>query len=90
MLTEAKDRGFNFEETKVSKFDSSEKITVTDGQLKFEQEHLLIKLNIRDKIKHAELSKVKKPEPHPSVKIIKGPKADWEKGTGKKRQNQKN
>lgn len=77
---EAKKRGFNFNQTKIWPIPRlKRKIKITDGQLKFEFNHLLKKLKKRDKEKYKELLRVKKFLPHSLFQIIKGKKEKWEK-----------
>lgn len=75
---EAKRRGFDFDERKIVKA-KSKKIEVTSGQIMHEHKHLIKKLKIRDKRMHAEISKIKKIEPHPLIRVVKGAIEDWEK-----------
>ncbi|MEI7961649.1 MAG: pyrimidine dimer DNA glycosylase/endonuclease V [archaeon] len=78
ILLEAKKRGYSFDETKAKKFDV-EKIRVTKGQLIFEHKHIIKKLKNRAVEKHGEVSKLKKLDSHPLMKIVNGLVEDWEK-----------
>ena len=48
---EAKDRGYNFDLSKIPKMVSTKQLTVTRGQLEYEFNHLQNKLNERDREK---------------------------------------
>ena len=79
VLEEAKSRGYKFDETKIDFNKASKEINVNSEQLKYEFEHLMKKLKIRDKDKHKLFKDLKKIEPHPLVKIKKGKIESWEK-----------
>jgi len=75
---EALARGYNFDKTKIDwKFVPS-KMRVTDGQIKYETEHLLRKLRKRDKAKFDEVRKLDNFEPHPMFKTREGEIEKWE------------
>jgi hypothetical protein len=76
---EALCRGFRFDAGKIIGGVSPIKMTVTDGQLRFEMEHLKGKLRKRDRNKLEEVAAVNLPEPHPIFKVRKGLVEVWEK-----------
>lgn len=78
VLQEAKKRGYNFNAYKINKPSKNQKLNVTSGQMKYEQNHLLNKLKKRDKNKFNEVNAVRKFKPHPIFKITKGEIEDWE------------
>ena len=75
---EAVDRGYNFNLKKIDWNFRPYRLKVTRGQVKYEAEHLLKKLKIRDKIKYKDLIKVKRFSPHPLFKIVNGNIENWE------------
>lgn len=77
--TEAKNRSYSFDKTKFTETGSIEKISVTSGQISFEAEHLLKKLEIRDKEKHELFKTLKQFEIHPLFNIVEGTIEVWEK-----------
>ncbi len=75
---EAAERGYNFSKEKINWEFKPVKLTVTEGQMKFETAHLLDKLRIRDKNKYKELAKKKKFSAHPLFAVINGDIEKWE------------
>lgn len=76
---EALARNYNFDKRKIDwDFDPSG-LCVTTGQMKYEKEHLLNKLQNRDKVKFETLRNLKKIDQHPMFKIVKGDVEKWEK-----------
>ena len=81
IFLESQHRGYSFNESKISFIKLRKTITITKGQIKYELEHLLKKLNIRDQkkfneIKNLNLSKI---ETNPIFKVIEGKIEHWEK-----------
>jgi hypothetical protein len=72
-------RGFCFDRRKIGQAMESKKMTVTDGQLAYEFNHLKAKLRSRCLEKYRKISNIKSPRPHPLFRTIKGPVEDWEK-----------
>lgn len=72
-------KGYSFDKTKFDRNFPVSQLTVTEAQIEFEKNHLLEKLKLRDNIKYVELLQLKKIEPHPIFRIIKGEIEDWEK-----------
>ena len=79
---EAVNRGYRFAGAKVSRARARGRLTVTRGQLEFEWQHLLEKLQTRDPKLHARLVTLKNPRPHPLFRVARGDVAQWEKGAG--------
>lgn len=71
-------RGYRFNESKIGRFFEPDTLDVTDGQLQYEWNHLLIKLKIRDIDRHQQYKQLKQPLPHPLFHVIKGDIAPWE------------
>ena len=54
-------------------------IKVTEGQLKYEWQHYLKKLQKRNKKLYNELKSIEIPSPHPIFRVVKGDIESWEK-----------
>lgn len=76
---EAKRRGYNFDQNKISRIKRVKKIVVTKLQLKYEFKWLCKKLKNRCPVKLKELSQLKEIEQHLLFKVVNGDIADWEK-----------
>ena len=76
---ESQRRGYNFNKTKIDYNYSVNKIPVTNGQIEYEKNHLLKKLEIRDREKFYILLKETKIEIHPLFRILEGDVEEWEK-----------
>lgn len=75
---EATRRGYSFSLSKIAGPKAKGKIPVSDGQLRYEGEHLRRKLSERKGSGRLPLDR-KRITPHPSFKVNAGPIADWEK-----------
>lgn len=75
---EAVTRNYRFDREKIDWNFEKNKISVTDGQMQYEAEHLLRKLAVRDMDKYHTLKPLLKLEPHPLFKIRKGDIEAWE------------
>jgi hypothetical protein len=76
---EATNRGFDFDNRKISPTRNNKKITVTDSQLAYEFNHLLQKLKNRDTNKYKEIKDTKNIKTNPLFKSVKGDIEEWEK-----------
>lgn len=72
-------QGYNFDKQKIGGENSTVKIPVTRGQLRYEFDWLLDKLKKRDGERYNLLRSVKKIECHPAFEIIEGGREEWEK-----------
>ncbi|MFC2093909.1 pyrimidine dimer DNA glycosylase/endonuclease V [Bacteroidota bacterium] len=81
IFLESQYRGYSFDKSKIKRIELRNIVTVTKGQLKFELEHLLKKLNIRDPEKFNEIKKLNiiNIETNPIFKVIEGKIEHWEK-----------
>jgi len=79
VLEESVVRGYSFDSSKINLQNQGIKIPVTDGQIRFEMEHLRDKLQVRDTKRFAALSLDAPLKPHPIFKVIPGPIEIWEK-----------
>jgi hypothetical protein len=75
---EAVKRGYKFKREKIGPRFSDHKITVTDGQLRYEFHHLLKKLIKRDPEKYDEIANETDPKPHPVFSLVRGGIEAWE------------
>jgi hypothetical protein len=76
---EAEHRGYAFAARKISPARSSGVIAVTCGQVTLEWSHLMIKLARRDPELRARLTRIRRPQAHPSFRIVRGDVEAWEK-----------
>lgn len=83
---EAKRRNYRFDISKIEPITIMGEITVTRGQLKFEFNHLLKKIEARDRGKFEELRKgpADQIEPNPIFRVVDGDLEPWEKMRGEK------
>jgi hypothetical protein len=79
LADEAKQRGYQFDTTKIAPHRFKGRMAETEGQLLYEWRHLLAKLALRDARKRQELRGLTQPEPHPLFRLVPGPVRDWEK-----------
>lgn len=79
LADEADQRGYRFDRTRIIAPARPEPcLTVSDGQLAYEWEHLLAKLERRSP-EEWEGWRDASPEPHPLFEVVPGPIADWER-----------
>lgn len=76
---EADERGYRFDKSKCIPVVRQINLFVTNGQMKFEREHLLNKLKIRDEQRYNRLKSIEIFEPHPLFTIVKGDIEIWER-----------
>ncbi len=76
---EATKRDYNFNKEKIDEVFIKSSIPVTEGQIKYEMEHLLGKLKIRDKERYKRLKDLNVIETHPLFTTIEGEIEEWEK-----------
>jgi hypothetical protein len=79
VLSEARLRGYSFDGTKVGPIRSRVSLGSTEGQLRYEWQHLLRKLKTRSPAHHRRLRGVIRPEAHPLFRISVGPTESWER-----------
>jgi hypothetical protein len=76
---ESKRRGYHFDRSKIDVVGSTQRISVTYGQLRYEFAHLLSKLHCRDSVKFGKLESVTEVEPHPLFHPHPGEIEEWER-----------
>jgi glutamyl-Q tRNA(Asp) synthetase len=85
---EAGRRGYSFDDGKIAPPGTSSPVRVTEGQMRFEWEHLKGKLKFRDPQRYRDLLKVPLPAPHPLFTVMEGGVEDWEVTSGDGRMGQ--
>lgn len=78
VFTEAKMRGYNFNNSKIDPYTITNKIAVTTGQLEYELQHLRTKLKIRDEKCLKKIAGVHEFALHPLFELIAGDIEAWE------------
>lgn len=78
VLEEASSRGYNFNKDKIDMGVSKTLIEVTTGQVRYEQKHLLRKLQHRDPNRYEKFKDIPFFEIHPMFKLVEGNVEDWE------------
>lgn len=78
VLLEAQSRGYHFDASKVAASFKRSKLTVTQGQINYEAQHLLKKLKGRDPKKYKQVRSIPFPEPHPMFRVRNGEIESWE------------
>ncbi|MEJ1091542.1 pyrimidine dimer DNA glycosylase/endonuclease V [Microbacterium istanbulense] len=79
LAAEADRRGYRFDRTRIiDATDAVERITVTDGQLDLEWEHLGAKLAARSPEDAVRWSQ-SRPRPHPLFRVVPGEVESWER-----------
>ena len=76
---EAAARGYRFDAAKIAPHAEVTPLTVTEGQMSYEWQHLLHKLQTRSPALHAQWAQHGRPLPHPLFQLVPGPIAPWEK-----------
>jgi hypothetical protein len=76
---EATARGYAFDRSKAGRARLPATIPVTDGQLRYEWQHLLQKLAIRQPALHEQWRGLAAPECHPLFRVQPGPVEAWER-----------
>ncbi len=71
-------RGYNFNKDKIDRPFSHSKIPVSKGQMQYEKNHLLKKLEIRDQEKYDQLLQQTEMEAHPLFIVVEGETEEWE------------
>jgi hypothetical protein len=77
VLDEARSRGYHFDASRIATGRLLVSIPVTQGQLDFEQQHLMKKLRIRDQARFRILG-AGTARPHPMLRVVPGGPEPWE------------
>ncbi|MDH5552886.1 MAG: pyrimidine dimer DNA glycosylase/endonuclease V [Nitrosomonas sp.] len=75
---EADNRGYHFDKSKIVDLIFEDKIPVTGGQIQYEFEHLLNKLQVRDQKLYAKFKECAEVALHPLFYLVAGDVEDWE------------
>ena len=78
VYAEARSRGYAFDQSKLGRMGTGERIPVTDGQLQYEWRWLLSKLRRRSPSVHRRHLEVSHPAAHALFRVTPGPIAEWE------------
>jgi hypothetical protein len=78
---EAARRGYSFNREKLGNIGIPFLIPVTEGQLRYELEHLKRKLQARDPKQFELIKNVELPESHPLFRLVEGGVEQWERVT---------
>jgi hypothetical protein len=81
VYNEALQRNYHFDLTKFERVNQIVQLPVTSGQLRYEQQHLLAKLKMRDPERYNQLKDITIFAPHPIFFLIEGETEPWEKIT---------
>ena len=79
VILESESRGYKFDQSKIINRRLKSNINVTSGQLEYEYQHLLKKLELRDPERFSLLRGIKKIETHPLFVKISGDIEPWER-----------
>ena len=78
IFAEATRRGYHFDRSKLSPFQDPPLIPVTRGQVRYEWQHLLVKLQRRDLARFQQLAPLLEPTIHPLFRLVEGNIEKWE------------
>lgn len=78
IANEADQRGYTFNRAKIGAYNPVDSLPVTAGQVAFEREHLLSKLQQRDPARAQVLGEIHNPDLHPLFRVIPGEVESWE------------
>lgn len=76
---EAEQRGYHFNVNKLDAHSDCAKIPVTEGQLRYEWEHLQCKLANRDEKQYQKNTSIVDIKSHPGFEVKPGPVESWER-----------
>jgi hypothetical protein len=77
VVDEARERGYNFDASKIAMRRRTIRIPVTQGQLEFERKHLMMKLRLREQT-NAEVLSARSLRSHPMLRVVAGDIEPWE------------
>src|SRR5580704_17165095 len=76
---EANRRGYSFDSSKIARKRQPRTLSVTQGQLDFEVQHLIAKLRLRDPERYRQLRKLREITVHPLFTVVAGEIEPWER-----------
>jgi hypothetical protein len=79
VASEARNRGYHFNEENIGPVSKTIRLPVTSGQIEYERHHLLGKLKKRVSVQYKKLELHEQIKPHPLFIVIPGPVEPWEK-----------
>jgi len=77
--SEAQNRGYSFDISKIGLVQPHSLVSVSSGQIKFERQHLLSKLAVRNPELYEKFSLILSPDVHPLFEVIAGGVESWER-----------
>jgi hypothetical protein len=72
-------RGYRFDRTRIAGLRTRRRLAVTSGQILFEREHLIAKLETRTPSLAQQLVRDDRPQPNTSMRVVPGTVEPWEK-----------
>lgn len=78
VFEEAQSRGYRFDRDKLGSRPEAVKISVTEGQLRYEMQHLKRKLKLRNPAHYSKIASFDNPQPHPLFDVVSGEIEPWE------------
>ncbi len=79
LASEAQQRGYRFDLSKITRSRFHGQVDETEGQLLYEWQHLLAKLRRRSPRLYRQFKGIARPQVHPLFRIVPGGVRDWEK-----------
>ena len=79
VASEARNRGYDFNEEKIGPVLKTMRLSVTSGQMEYEKRHLICKLRKRAPEQYQKLALHELIKPHPLFTVIPGSIEPWEK-----------
>lgn len=79
VLEAARQRGYDFDHSKLGAGLKIIKMSVTEGQMKYEMKHLRRKLKLRNIEQYRNIAPVDNPDPHPAFNVVPGEIELWER-----------
>jgi hypothetical protein len=76
---EASRRGYRFDRSKLGRARASGTLPETSGQLAYEWQHLMRKLDRRSPSSARKCASVRRPMPHPLFRVVPGKVREWER-----------
>jgi len=77
--SEAAERGYSFDGSKVRAVRAMPSLSTTHGQLDYEWQHLMMKLEKRSPAHFNKWQTLRRPEPHPLFRVCRGGVESWER-----------
>jgi hypothetical protein len=79
VFAESLERGYRFDRSKLAASAPAPAMAETEGQVRFEWQHLMRKLQRRAPERYEQLQAIELPDLHPLFRLIRGPVQPWER-----------